>query len=376
VFFRFCWCAAATVAVCLSLTRPEVQAAEALTIGSNAPPLNVEHWIQDGGGKFKPVTKFEPGKVYVIEFWATWCGPCVASMPHLAELQKEYADKGVQIVSVSDEDLETVEGFLERPVRGAEGGAKTYRDLTKAWCLTTDPDGSTYKDYMTAAGQNGIPTSFVVGKDSKIEWIGHPMQLDEVLAQVVDGKWDRDAFGAEFKAQQAMQLAQAEIAALLEKGDIDAVVRKIDELSKDVDDIGLQIFKLQVLLRGKKSDEAATLLKKLYAKGAEDPAMVDMLAWNVYEMGSQLKLLNAEMIDASISATEAAAKKAEDELKSSLLDTLAHYYFAKGDLDKAIAAEEKAIAVGDGRNREFYENFLQELKEAKAKKSESAKPQK
>ena len=94
----------------------QTSAADTLTIGSVAPELDIEHWVQNGNGRFKPVTKFEKDKVYVVEFWATWCGPCVASMPHLAELQKTYASKGVQIVSISNEDLETVVKFLDRPV--------------------------------------------------------------------------------------------------------------------------------------------------------------------------------------------------------------------------------------------------------------------
>ncbi|MCA9133171.1 MAG: TlpA family protein disulfide reductase, partial [Planctomycetales bacterium] len=141
---KFPWLAIASVVIgigCITSAVPS-RAADLLTIGSQAPPLDVEHWVQDGNGKFKPVTKFDKGKVYVVEFWATWCGPCVASMPHLAALQTELADKGVQIVSISNEELETVEKFLEREVRSQDEEAKpqTYRQLTSAYCLTTDPD--------------------------------------------------------------------------------------------------------------------------------------------------------------------------------------------------------------------------------------------
>jgi len=199
-----------------------------LTVGDAAPALDVEHWVQDNDGKLEPVTNFEEGKVYIVEFWATWCGPCVMSMPHLAEVQTEYGYDDVRLISVSDEDLETVTGFLERKVNENDEGeddegeddqkAQTYEDLTSVYSLTTDPDRSVYEDYMTAAGQTGIPTAFIVGKQGIVEWIGHPMEMDEPLEMVVADSWDREAFAEEFKERQKMGLLLAKIGKLMSSG--------------------------------------------------------------------------------------------------------------------------------------------------------------
>jgi thiol-disulfide isomerase/thioredoxin len=69
--------------------------AQTLNIGDPAPQLVVKEFV-----KGSPVTQFKPGSVYVVEFWATWCGPCKTSIPHLTELQKKYGDK-VTFVGVS-----------------------------------------------------------------------------------------------------------------------------------------------------------------------------------------------------------------------------------------------------------------------------------
>lgn len=220
-------CAALGVAASSAAAQDAELAAPALTIGSPAPPIDVEHWLSDGQGKFAPVKEFEPGKVYVVEFWATWCGPCVASMPHLAQLQTEYRDQGVQVVSVSDEPLETVTEFLAKPVRGAtpaeaaegeEPQIATYAELTSAYCLTTDPDRSVHVDYMEAAAQRGIPTAFLVGKTGAVEWIGHPMQMDEPLAKVVNDQWDREEYAAGFLREQQRAALQQRLMQIVAAG--------------------------------------------------------------------------------------------------------------------------------------------------------------
>lgn len=167
-------------------------AAEKLTIGSKAPPIEIEHWISEK----EPIKDLESGKVYVIEFWATWCGPCIASIPHLRELQRRHGEE-LAVVSISDEPRDTIEEFLER-----KHEQSTFKELTSDYWLTTDPDGSVKQDYMRAAGRSGIPTAFIVGKTGEIEWIGHPMRIDEPVAQILAGTWDRAAYERQMEEER------------------------------------------------------------------------------------------------------------------------------------------------------------------------------
>src|SRR5262245_9421811 len=61
-----------------------------LRIGDPAPPIKVQTWVRG-----QPVTEFEKGKVYVLDFWATWCGGCIVSFPKISAVAEKYKDKVV-----------------------------------------------------------------------------------------------------------------------------------------------------------------------------------------------------------------------------------------------------------------------------------------
>jgi thiol-disulfide isomerase/thioredoxin len=344
---------------------------ELLTIGSDAPSLDIEHWVQDGDGKFGKVTKFTNGKVYVVEFWATWCGPCIASMPHIVEVQKKYADKGVQIISISDEPLDTVEGFLDGEVQRSEE-KKTYRELTKSYSLTTDPDRSSHDSYMEPAKQNGIPCAFIVGKDGKIEWIGHPMQMDEALAAVVADKWDRVKYGDEFKKQQElqglMQDVQVQVGGLIRKKKFAEALEKMDEFIGKVEDkeVKLQFSMMKVNLHqiaGSDAAEVSETLKSVFALASDNPLLANQVAWTVWEMKERGQVEDKGTLQGALALAKKAAAAQEGNMKAMTLDTVSHLEYALGNVAEALKVQEEAIGLSDESGKENLVEFLEELKE-------------
>ncbi|MFD2597673.1 TlpA disulfide reductase family protein [Sphingobacterium corticis] len=159
-----------------------------LSISEPAPALSVEHWI-----KGDSIKRFEKGHVYVLEFWATWCAPCIAAMPHMSKLASEYKGKvtfiGVNVYEGTGTTLTDIKQFVDEM-----GGKMNFN-------VAIDEDKKMVENWIegTKEADSGIPRTFVVDGEGRLAWIGHPSKLDAVLGDIVEGSWDLEGFSVQRK---------------------------------------------------------------------------------------------------------------------------------------------------------------------------------
>ena len=124
------------------------------------------------------------GRVVLLNFWATWCGPCVEELPHLDELYRRYRDRSdFRLVAVSCGDLGAADD-LEALREETAMFLKSRRFELPAYA---DPRGVTRDGLASTLRPGGIPATFLIDRDGSIvgAWLGYtPEQFEQVKLQL------------------------------------------------------------------------------------------------------------------------------------------------------------------------------------------------
>ncbi|MBI2839746.1 MAG: TlpA family protein disulfide reductase [Acidobacteria bacterium] len=128
-------------------------------VGATAGRIEVGEWVS---GEIRGAGAFA-GKAVILEFWATWCGPCRAILPHMNTLVEKFASDDVVFVSMTDEDREKVAAYMAK--------------FTMKARVAIDKDGATHQSY----GIETIPYLYIIDPTGVVRWRDHPGRLSEEL---------------------------------------------------------------------------------------------------------------------------------------------------------------------------------------------------
>lgn len=329
----------------------EAPPAPTLKLGDPAPPLAGGRWIQGG-----PIKELQKDKIYVMEFWATWCGPCRATIPHLNELHQKFQEHGVTVIgqNVWENEADAVEPFVKE--MGAQMTFPVVLDDT-----SSEPEGVMASTWLQAAGRDGIPSTFLVGRDRQILWIGHPAELSaDMLQEVVDGKFDpaRAAAAQEERQrkQQEMQGVYRRLTEEMQQKKWDAAEQTLQEIEKSgagVREELIDFTRLQIAAGKGDRPQARSLAAKLGKDESADPRMLNALAW-------QLAVGEPQKEDLKLAAELAGrANEATQGGEPQVLDTLARIEFLRGNKQRAIELQSSAVEKASPQMRADLEATLE-----------------
>ena len=226
------------------------------------------------------------------------------SIPHLTKLQKKFKDKKVTIIGISNESVDKVKPFVKD-----KGDVMDY-------VVAIDPQRKISNGYMKAYKQRGIPTAFIVDKQLRVVWVGHPMSdLEIVLEKVIAGKFDAKAYAA----KKELEKKKDKMAAI-------ALREYFEALKTD------------------NTDKARKAADTIVENGSSQ--LLNAFAWRV------LTEVGRDKQDLPVALKAAAKANNITEGKSAaILDTFALALFRNGKVTQAIEVQKKALKLATGNER-------------------------
>lgn len=334
-----------------------------LKVGDPAPKLQTGKWVQG-----EPVKEFEKGKAYIVEFWATWCGPCRASIPHLNATYQKYKDKDLVVIG---QDCWEHDESLVAPFVKQMGNKMTYRVALDD--KNGSENGKMAETWMAAAGRDGIPSAFLVDKKGHVAWIGHPMELkektiDEVLAGTYDTHKAAAAYDLEQKNQAKLQAVWPGVVRAIQAKEWDQAESKLQqaaELLPEEQRDNLDMVRLSIFFGKEDYPAAYKLVGKISDANKDNQMIQNELAWRIATAPG--------IKQRDLKVAELCADRANDASHGEdpgILDTVARVKFMQGKKEDAVALQEKAVRLADGDVKASLQKTLESYKHGEVTKAD------
>ncbi|HUU83946.1 MAG TPA: TlpA disulfide reductase family protein [Phycisphaerae bacterium] len=318
------------IAVLAVLLAAALPARAELSVGDPAPKFTIDTWLE-GAAEDPAAGKGE--KIYVLDFWATWCLPCIYQMPELAEFQRAYRDQGVVVIGVTGpvqgQQLEQVRQFLK-----ARPGGVGY---TIGW----DSSMRMWDNFLTAAGSEGIPYLFVIGRDGRIAYHGYESpKAKDAVNDLVAGTFDmeRAVARAQNEPKIRQKFAQLNLAVMMKNWtQATALLDEVLELDPTNEQALMWGYQIRVNEMGPTADVRAWVQAFIdkHSKDTASLAAMARLLMMIEEPGERLPDL---MLRAARGAHDAGGGK-----DAEATEIYARAAFRVGHLDEAIRLQTLAV---------------------------------
>ncbi|MBL8745410.1 MAG: redoxin domain-containing protein [Phycisphaerae bacterium] len=267
-----------------------------LMVGDPAPPLTINNWILGD-----PIGGVERDKVYLIYLWSVLTDPAIAMLPRLTELQNLYADKGLVVIGASSPGQTNTREAVERVVFGGS--------VPVGFHIAWDTSRVLMDTWLFPSGRGGVPCVFIVDQEGRVAYIGSPAEFETTLKEVME-----QTFDIEMARRQYSECISATWA----------------------------FTHYEQKVQGKEWPAATALGREIVnGKGYNCFAVLSNIAWMNVDPNRPLEYADLELaLMAARRADELTNGKDADTI-----DTLARVYFLKGDFEKAVEIQERAVAM-------------------------------
>lgn len=314
--------------------------------------LAAGEWIQG-----EPVTEWEPGVIYLLECWATWCGPCIVAIPHLTHLHEKFGDRGLRVIGVNvwEDEIDKVREFVE------DQGDKMPFPV-----VFTGRGGEFETEWLRPAGVSGIPAALLV-RDGVFLMRTHPSRLsDETVAQLLEGPEGVEAVLEDIRRQEREReligQAMGAFRSAVGEGDSQGMEEAIAAISEiDPQSSFLDSLRLEMAFATSDWGTAESLLAE-----SDDGRQLFMLFMSQSERMSNPETgVPVAIFEKMAAAMAAVAEESESPLHPWHAVQLARVWALSGDFEAAGQTLAAALSGLEDEENESLRSFVEPLQKFK-----------
>lgn len=328
-------------------------------VGDKAPAIKIAKWMASPAPTL-PGGKDAEKHVFLVEFWATWCGPCLRSIPHLADLHKKHAKEGLIVIGVSNEETDVVTEFYTKKLPA--------RKLEMPYFVGCDDENTTSGGWMDEI--DGIPHAFLVDKTGIVVWAGNPLadteEMDDAIRQTLAGKYNLETAKKAAATRQRFNELINELQVAYQMQDKDTVFKLLDNMIEvKPKDVQPYLIRREMLRQFDMEDQIPAWDAKMESAMQDSaPGLMDLID---IELQKPLAERSAALLHRSASRAVQLTQSRDVEA----LSTLATVQCQLGMIDAAIATQKQAVELADPAEKETLKKLLTYLEEAKALSSKT-----